>query len=359
MSRFSIAKDRAKDDLENIIETLFHASKRHKRTALWNVANPYRAKSKPDQMCVWLTGSRRGAWKDFVSGDKGDAIDLVAYGISGDVNDDSRMAAVEWLEDRYGLRDMSAERRQAMEAEGRSRRLAAEAKEARRRTSNIERARKFFYGCSEVISGTPAERYLASRGVTLSAIPSLGHAIRYRPNCEYWMDDDRPEMPAMIHGMVTVDGRIAANHYTFLRADGSAKADVIKPKLMFPETSGLVIRLTNGAAGIGAEKAAVQGITSIVGVVEGCEDGYSAAVSNPELRMWATGSLPGLLSLPDHASASAYIIFQDNDWGKPQARALFRRAVARIRSFGKPVQVLAMPASWGKDVNDALNRRQW
>ncbi|TCT34635.1 DUF7146 domain-containing protein [Martelella mediterranea] len=359
MSRFSVAKARAIDDLESLIEELLHASRKHKRTGLWNVANPYRAHAKPDQMCVWLTGNRRGAWKDYVSGDKGDAIDLVAYALSGLVSDESRMDAVAWLEERYGLKDMDPVAKRRMEAEAKSRRMAAEARESERRESNITRSRKFFYGCNETVTDTPVEAYLASRGIALSAIPALGHAIRYRAECQYWMDDDRPFLPAMIHAMVTAEGRVAANHYTFLQPDGSGKADVDKAKLMFPETTGLVIRLTNGAAGIGAEKAAAAGISGLVGVVEGTEDGYSAAIAAPDLRMWATGSLSGLLSLPDHASASGYIIFQDNDWGKRQAQGLFRRAVARIKGFGKPVEVISMPASWGKDVNDAFKRRSW
>ncbi|MET3601036.1 DUF7146 domain-containing protein [Martelella mangrovi] len=359
MSRFSVAKDRAIDDLESIVEELYRASRRHKRTGLWNIVNPYRAKAKPEQMCVWLTGNRRGAFKDFVSGDKGDAIDLVAYALAGAVSDDSRMAAVEWLEERYGLKDMDPARKRRMEAEGKSRRLAAEAKEKTRRENNINRARKFFYACSETVAGTPVETYLQSRGIALSAIPALGHAIRYRHDCEYWMEDERPLMPAMVHAMVTAGGKVAANHYTFLRADGSGKADVFKAKLMFPETSGLVIRLTNGAAGIGAEQAAREGVCELVGIVEGCEDGYSAAIAAPDMRMWATGSLSGLLHMPDHAAASGFIIFQDNDWGKRQAQDLFRRAVARIKGFGKPVEVVSMPASWGKDVNDAYQRRTW
>lgn len=359
MSRFSVAKDRVLEDLERILEEVFRANRRWRRTGLWNVANPYRAKAKPEQMAVWLTGARRGAWKDFVSGDKGDAIDLVAYGLTGTVSADSRMTALQWLEERYGLKDMDPQRKAQMAAEAKSRKLAAEAREARRRAGNIERARKFFYGCSEAVAGTPVEAYLASRGIQLSAIPALGHALRYRADCEYWMDDDRPRMPAMIHAMVTVQGKVAANHYTFLRENGGGKADVDKAKLMFPETAGLMIRLTNGAAGIGMEQAAREGIATPLGVTEGTEDGYSAAIAEPSLRMGAVGSLSGLLYLPDHAAVSAYLVFKDNDWGKRQAQALFDRAVARIKGFGKPVEVISMPADWGKDVNDAIRRSTW
>lgn len=358
MSRFSIAKDKVLDDLEGIIEHLFRASRKHMRSGLWNVANPYRPKSKPEQMCVWLKGARRGGWKDFVSGETGDAIDLVAYGLSGAVTADTRMVAVEWLEDRYGLKAMDPKKREQMAIEGKARRMAAEEKDLQRRETSIGRARKFFFSCSDRLAGSPAEIYLRGRGVDLASLPHLGRSIRFRADCEYWMDDGRPKLPAMVSAMVDVTGRIGACHYTFLRSDGSDKAAVRKAKLMFPETGGLVIRLTNGAGDLSAEDAAAQGKRGICGIVEGIEDGLSAAQAYPDLRMWAAGSLAGFATVPDHAAISSFIIFKDNDWGKRQAQQQFERAVARLKSFRKPVEVVSMPADWGKDLNDAI-RSGW
>jgi len=71
--------------------------------------------------------------------------------------------------------------------------------------------------------------------------------------------------------------------------------------------------------------------------------------------MHAAGSLSGYLHVPDHACIKGYLIFRDNDWDKPQAVELFDRALARFKSFGKPVTEVAMPAAWGKDTNDVLN----
>ena len=357
MSRFSVAKEKVIDDLENIVEQLLRASRKHKRQSLWNVINPYRAKAKPDQMAVWLQGARRGAWRDFVSGDAGDAIDLVAYGLTGDVNADSRMAAVEWIEDRYGLKDMSPERRKQIDAEAKTRRAAAEARDRDRREKSIARARKFFFSCG-AIENTAGEAYLASRGIPLSQISGLGRSLRFRQDCEYWMEEGRPRIPAMVAALVDVTGRIGACHYTFLQPDGSGKASVDKAKLMFPETSELVIRLTNGESELSAEEAAANGVIGICALTEGIEDGLSVALTNPELRVWAAGSLPGLRTVPDHPSVSAWVVFKDNDWGKPQAQEQFDLAIARLKSFRKPVEVISMPAEWGKDVNDAI-RSGW
>ncbi len=357
MSRFSVAKEYVLRDLESIIAELLHGKTKHKRTSLWNVANPYRPKSKPEQMCVWLKGARRGAWRDFAGTDQGDAIDLVAFGLTGAVTPDTRMTALEWIEDRYQLKDMSPQRRRAVEAEGASRRAATEAKDAEDSKKRRDRARKFFHSCVP-IEGTLAEVYLASRGIILAEVPNLGRALRFHPECEYWMDDARPRLPAMIAAMVDQDGKIGACHYTFLKPDGSGKADVEKAKLMFPETTGLVIRLTDGPSGLPADRAAAEKVTGPAGLVEGIEDGLSAGQRVPDLRMWSCGSLAGFLSAPDHACISSFLVFKDNDWGKRQAQKLFGRSVARLKGFRKPVEVISMPADWGKDVNDA-DRSNW
>lgn len=358
MSRFAVAKDHVLGSLETIVAELLQAKQKYRRRSLWNVRNPFRPQSREDQMVVWLTGARRGAWKDFVSGEAGDAIDLVAFGLQGHVDAGTRMAAVEWIEDRFGLKTMDKARREALAAEARSKQVAAEATDQKRRKSSIDRARKFFFACHPTIVGTPAAAYLASRNVAVDSVPHLARSLRYRRDCEYWREDGRPRMPAMIAAMVDVAGKIGACHYTFLRPDGSDKADVEKAKMMFPETAGLVIRLTNGPSGLSAEEAAAQGVTGICGLVEGIEDGLSAAIAAPELRMWSCGSLSGFRTVPDHAAVSGWIVFKDNDWGKRQAQEQFELAIARLKSFGKPVEVVSMPADWGKDVNDAI-RSGW
>lgn len=363
MSRFSVAKGYAVDHIETLVMELLGGQQKFRRKSLWNVRNQYRAGAKEDQMVVWLTGPRRGAWKDFAGTDQGDAIDLVAFGLKGAVTAETRMDAVEWLEDRFNIRQMTPERKKQYDAERQIRISAAEAEEKKRREKSIARARKFFFSCRP-IENSLADRYLATRAVQLEHVAELGRSLRFHPECEYWMRDDRPHFPAMVSAMVDVTGRIGACHYTFLKRDGSDKVgeaegiEKKKAKLMFPETSGLVVRLTNGESGLSAEEAAENGVISICALTEGIEDGLSVALTNPELRVWAAGSLPGLRSVPDHASVCAWVVFKDNDWGKPQAQEQFDLAIARLKSFRKPVEVISMPAEWGKDVNDAI-RSGW
>lgn len=354
-SRFAVAKEHALGDLDGILEQLLQAQRKFRRSNHWNVRNPFRPHAKEDQMIVWLRGARRGGWKDFVAGETGDVIDLVALGLEGVVSDTSRIRAVEWLEDRYGLKSLSPETRKRISAEAATRKVVAEAKEDERRESNLTRARKMFFAADGGIRGTLAETYLASRGIDLDQVAHLvDNTFRFSSGFEYWLDEGRPRFPAMLSAMVSDKGKIGACHITYLARDGANKAPVEKAKLMWPETAGMMIRVTQGRAGLPLEAAGED--ASLLGVTEGIEDALSAAMADQDLRMWAAGSLSGLLYVPDHAAISGYLIFKDNDWGKREATRLFNSAVQRIKGFGKPVEVIAMPADWGKDVNDAIRQ---
>lgn len=380
-SRFAVAKQKLVDDIVNVIADLFgaaNAKAKHRKPSGWNVTNPHRAKAKPSQMIVWLTGARRGGWTDFTGGEKGDAIDLVAYVLEGIIHADSRMRAVEWAEDRYGLKKLDPATRAKMAAQAAEQKAKMEADEADRRKGNRDRARKMFFAADAKILGTPVEGYLAARGILLADVPYITPAFRYQKDCEYWLGGERdgegrkigrtPRFPAMVSAMVSADGTLNACHLTYIEPDGSDKlatrrrgyvdddGRALSAKLMWPEVAGFVVRVTNGPSGLSMEQAAAAGRADWCGVTEGIEDAFSSGIADPELRMLAAGSLSGLLHVPDHAAVKGWIIFKDNDWGKPQAAALFNRAVARIRSFKKPVEIVAMPADWGKDVNEASNQ---
>jgi len=107
-SRFSTAKGFLQDDVLSVIGDLFGAGAQPKNRhgKLWNVVNPWRSGARARQMVVWLDGNRVGAWRDFVSGETGDVIDLVAFCRDGRVDHESRMKALEWIEDRYNIRSM-------------------------------------------------------------------------------------------------------------------------------------------------------------------------------------------------------------------------------------------------------------
>lgn len=370
--------------LDELVPELFGGGRKQTRRAgnRWEVAPvKWRPGAKLAQMSVYRSGAGRGAFKDYVSGIKGDAIDLVAYALEGIVHADSRMRAVEWLEDRFGIRAMPEEKKRELAEAAAARQAELIEADAKRLGNERRRAQKFYFGCLPDIIGTPVEIYLQSRAIDLAGVPNLSTALRYRAECGYWMGAQRdaegnklgrePTFPAMIAAMVDGAGNGPhACHYTFLEPDGSSKLKTgargyvdddgkgKSSKLMFPASGGLSIPLTYGRSGLKVAEAATAGKLGWMGITEGIEDALSVAVTNAELRMHAAGSLAHLGAIADCPAARGYLVFKDNDWGKPQAQAQFDRAIARLRSFGKPVDEVAMPAAWGKDVNDALQHKE-
>lgn len=361
--RYARAKDLAVEHVETFALELWRAEPRHKSKSVWNIADPYRPDAKPGNLALALT-RRRGAFQDFESGLKGDALDFVAHGLCGRIDRDSRRDAVAFIEQRFGLGTMDPAQRAKLAAESEAKRKAAEAKAARDLAARRERARKRFWAMQPVRTqagwcGTLFETYMAARGIDVRAMPHLAGSFRFDPDCEWWVDQETPKrrFPAIVSAMVDGGGTVCANHFTFLAADGTGKAALGRQaKMMFPDTHGLVIRVTNGPGGLQPEAAAQAGQRDIVFVGEGIEDAATAGFVDPELRCWAAGSLAGLLHMPDHAVAAGYMIGRDNDWGKPAAEASFERAIARIRSWGKPVEVVS--SKHGKDFNDELTGKE-
>lgn len=358
------------DDLESIVADLLGAaaSPRHRRRGAWNVASPWRARSKPSQTIIRLSGPKRGSFVDFLDGSKGDAIGLVAWALTGRTDRAAQADAVKWAEARFGIAAMPEADRERLRAEASARRTAMAARAERDLSRRRERARKFFYSCQPSLIGTVAETYLAGRGIPLAEIPHVSAGLRFHPACEWWEGAEHdaqgrrvrpgPLLPAIICAMVDATGKLGACHYTFLDPSGRGKARVDKPKLMFPETHGLVVRVTHGPSGLPMEKAAAAGVRGPAGVTEGLEDALTAGWADPDLRMLMAGSLSGLLAVPDHDAVNGWIVFRDNDWDKPQAVAQFERAMTRFRGFGKPAIETHVPADLGKDLNDLIQSPQ-
>ncbi|KUM25563.1 DNA primase [Mesorhizobium loti] len=89
-------------------------------------------------------------------------------------------------------------------------------------------ARRLF-AMSQPIAGTLAERYLADRGILLSA---QERALRFHSGC-YYRDLETGEMrtlPALIVAVTSLDGRITGLQRTWLDASGSGKAPIADPR---------------------------------------------------------------------------------------------------------------------------------
>jgi len=182
---------------------------------------------------------------------------------------------------------------------------------------------------AQPIAGTLAETYLRGRGITCD----LGQVLRFHGEC--WHGPTARRYPALV---AAVQGAsLPAVHRTYLRADGSGKADIDPAKLMLGAVAGGAVRLTEGPGPLV--------------VAEGIETGLSLAsgLLRTPATVWAALSTSGIrgLRLPDHPGRLT--IAPDGDTaGREAANAL----AARAHALGWQVSLLNAPN--GCDWNDIL-----
>ncbi|MHB8408287.1 MAG: DUF7146 domain-containing protein [Acidiferrobacterales bacterium] len=116
----------------------------------------------------------------------------------------------------------------------------------------------------------PLHDYLSSRMLpiddVLAMMPEHHSTLRFHPNLPYFeevMEGGKPRMkvldefPALIALVTSHDGRPVTVHRTYLRKDGSGKADVPSPRKLYPlmpgtALSGSAIRLSRAVKRLGA-----------------------------------------------------------------------------------------------------------
>ena len=201
------------------------------------------------------------------------------------------------------------------------------------RERNQERALALWQG-SGSISGTPADTYLAARGLSgLSASP----ALRFRE------DTPHPEggrLPALIALVSDVSSAPISVHRTFITRDGR-KADVEPAKASLGPVWGGAIRLASTA----------EGGTVVIG--EGIESSASAGrlMGLPAWAAISAGNLAKGVLLPP--KAVRMVIAADPD---EAGREAARQAWLRWIDEGRSVQI-AIPDGAG-DFNDLLRARE-
>ncbi|CAM5767087.1 DUF7146 domain-containing protein [Bosea minatitlanensis] len=312
----------------------------------WVVGDVFGAPGESLSIC--RTGKKIGWWKDFNnSGAKGDILTLIAVGMcDGDVRA-AIPAALKWL----GLGSMTAEELRRQERKARQAREAAEARLA----SDVEKMRrkaKGYYLAGELWPGTMVERYLLGRAMDLMQLPHVPSAPRFHPRV--WnREAGGVELPAMLLPINHAEtGQQISVHRTWLQGhpDGRVtKADLVNPKMTLGEFTGGHIPLNRGASGKPL-KYAPEG--EWVGVAEGVENGWSAAIIRPDWRVVAGVSLDNLANIVLPPQIGGLFMLADNDT-KPEPKAGFERAVARLKARGFRLEIVRPPEGI-KDFNDWL-----
>jgi hypothetical protein len=179
------------------------------------------------------------------------------------------------------------------------------------------------------ICGTIAENYLRGRAI---ACP-LPDNLRFHPAC--WQGATATRHPALVALVEGGDG--FAVHRTYLRRDGSGKADLTPAKAMLGAVAGGAVRLTEGQGGLAVAEGIETGLSLTCGLLRG------------PATIWAALSTSGLRGLVLPPEPDRLTIAPDgDDAGRASAHALAERADA----LGWQVSIL--PAPNGRDWNDIL-----
>ncbi|MGI8705020.1 MAG: DUF7146 domain-containing protein [Sphingomicrobium sp.] len=184
---------------------------------------------------------------------------------------------------------------------------------------------------SAPVRGTPAEAYLRSRGIHVSIRESIRFArLHYGKRGGL-----HPCLVALVAG---ADNKVAGIQRTYLKEDGSGKADLPKPKLSLGSVAGGAIRLAPCAA--------------VLTVCEGLEDGLTLQQEIGQAVWVATGaSMVPSMRFPQ--GVRSVVIGADADEaGERSARA----AAEAFALEGREVRIIR-PLPGHKDFNAELMGR--
>ena len=178
-------------------------------------------------------------------------------------------------------------------------------------------------------AGTPAEAYLASRGI----LPPFPPDIRFqRLRC-----DDLGPLPCLVAAVRDVAGELTGIQRIWLAHDGRGKANVAKPKRSLGSVKGGAIRLADLDA------------SGVVTVCEGPEDGLSLLemLGGP---VWVAAGASFLPAMQFPADVQTVVIAADND---PAGERAAREAALTFAGRGLSARIIR-PLPAFKDFNDEL-----
>ena len=274
------------------------------------------------RLSVRLAGERAGQWYDFRDGRGGGVLDLVIH----EHRASDRAGAVRWLE-AEGFTDPARARENASTAcrgmtawcvagEGRATAYRQSSQSSRRASA------RRLWESTRPIAGTVAAAYLESRGVgDVARAP----ALRFHPGITHPNAPGR--FPALVASVQDAGGRFLGVHRTYLRVDGTDKADVDPPKAMLGSCRSGAVRLDPGPA-----HALLLG--------EGIESTAAAMAILGEPWAWAALSTSGLRAVLLPASVRRVVVAADRDAGGLRAAAAL---ADRLESEGRRVTIEAPP----------------
>ncbi|HWG80748.1 MAG TPA: toprim domain-containing protein [Stellaceae bacterium] len=211
----------------------------------------------------------------------------------------------------------------------------AEQDERKRRRSLFR-----YLSAEKSIAGTPAEAYLAGRGLAC-ALPLLSKALRFAPACFY--SHELPELPALVAPVIEPSSRkFMAAHCTYLAItpDGVRKLNRRPAKKVWGRYAGGLIPLTRGFSNKPLKHAPdLDGCL----IAEGIENALVAAWLRPELRAFAGVAVGNLAAIALPEQMASVVLVCDRDGENDGVTRARERAVNRWLQEGRGVEFLRPP----------------
>lgn len=327
-----------------------------------SMRNPMR-KDANASFTIWTKGGFL-AFKDHTDdtpgGTRGDVLLLVSY-LNGWLDRPKRglPEACRFLTELLALERVSPAQLAADRAASQRRAAEQKKKSDEERARNEGRAMEMWLNAQPLVGSRPDTYLRLARGIDIGAFPKGPRGGARLPTIIRALDahehvESGQRLPCMIAGCVDFAleiPRIRAVHRTWLKHDGTDKADVEPQRKVWPSLRGLVIPVWRGSNG-SIKEAIANGVRETLVLTEGIEDGLTAALANPDHRVWAVIALGNLGNVPVPECCDGIIVHRQNDWLKRQAVESFERGKAALAATGRPVVEVA--ASSGKDLNDTL-----
>lgn len=262
----------------------------------------------------------RGLWRDHEAATGGGVLDLIRRECGGDLT-----AARQWLASNCTGSGTSSP--------APVRAMAAKSPDDRPRMAY---ALGIWHGAHPP-QGTPAQAYLASRGLHLALLCDAPRdRIRFAPACPFGPGTRRPAMLALLTDIVT--GEPVGIRRTALTADGARARDAFNVKLphkVLGRAGNAVVRLAGGTRPAAA-----------LALCEGVETGLSV-IAATGATVWScpAGTLAKVPVLP---GVERLAIYADND---PPGLMAARAVASRWRAAGRQISI-ETPSRPGADFND-------
>ena len=262
----------------------------------------------------------RGLWRDHEAATGGGVLDLIRRECGGDLT-----AARQWLASHgTGSATVSPAPVRAMAAKNPDDR------------ARIAYALGIWHGAHPP-HGTPAQAYLASRGLHLGLLGDApGDRIRFAPACPFGPGTRRPAMLALLTDIAT--GAPAGIRRTALTADAARARDALLNKLPH--------KVLGRAGNAVARLAGSTRPPAALALCEGVETGLSVMAATGA-TVWAcpAGTLAKVPVLP---GVERLAIYADND---PPGLTAARAVASRWRAAGRTISI-ETPSRPGADFND-------